>query len=106
MTRRGASASSDAGISVVMLRLYVVGGAPNSIQAIANLEAICAEYLKDIHRIEVVDILDDPQRAMADGVLVTPSLTKLSPRPAAQVIGNLSDRKRVLLALGLTPHAE
>jgi len=92
--------------TVVVLRLYVAGGAPNSMQAIANLEAICAEYLKDGHRLEVVDVLQNPRRAMAEGVLVTPSLNKLSPQPAAQVIGNLSDKTRVLLALGLKPHVE
>ena len=92
--------------TVVVLRLYVAGGAPNSVQAIANLEAICAEYLKDGHKLEVVDVLESPLRAMAEGVLVTPSLTKLSPQPVAQVIGNLSDKRRVLLALGLKPNAE
>ena len=99
------SRSQPAGLTtVVVLRLYVAGGAPNSIQAIANLESICAEYLKDGHRLEVVDVLEDPRRAMAEGVLVTPSLTKLSPQPVAQVVGNLSDRRRVLLALGLNPN--
>ena len=84
MTRRAVKASPAGEFStVVVLRLYVAGGAPNSMQAIANLESICAEYLKDGHRLEIVDILDDPRRAMADGVLVTPSLSKLSPRPAA-----------------------
>ena len=92
--------------TVVMLRLYVAGGAPNSMLAIANLEAICAEHLKDGHKLEVVDVLENPRRAMADGVLVTPSLTKLSPQPAAQVVGNLSDKTRVLLALGLRPSVE
>jgi len=92
--------------TVVVLRLYIAGGAPNSMQAIANLEAVCAEYLKGGHRLEVVDVIEEPQRAMAEGVLVTPSLVKLSPQPAVQVIGNLSDRKRLLLALGLKPHVE
>jgi circadian clock protein KaiB len=92
--------------AVVVLRLYVAGGAPNSIQAIANLEAICAEYLQGGHQLEVVDVLEDPRRAMAAGVLVTPSLTKLSPQPVAQVVGNLSDKQRVLIALGLKPHAQ
>ncbi|HSL72568.1 MAG TPA: circadian clock KaiB family protein [Longimicrobiales bacterium] len=87
--------------TVVVLRLYVAGGAPNSVQAIANLEAICREYLKDGHRLEVVDVLEDPQRAMAEGVLVTPSLAKVSPLPAAKVVGNLSDKAKVLNALGL-----
>ena len=89
--------------TVVVLRLYIAGGAPNSLQAIANLEAICQEYLKDVHRLEVVDVLEHPRRAMAEGVLVTPSLAKLSPLPAANVIGNLSDKAKVLLALGLAP---
>ena len=86
---------------VVALRLYIVGGAPNSVQAIANLEAICKEYLKDGHKLEVVDVLEHPARAMAEGVLVTPSLAKLSPLPAANVVGNLSDKAKVLAALGL-----
>ena len=106
MTRRTTKASPARFTKVVVLRLYVAGGAPNSIQAIANLEAICAEHLKGGHRLEVVDVLDDPRRAMAEGVLVTPSLAKLSPLPAALVVGNLSDKKRVLLELGLKPYVE
>lgn len=88
--------------TVVVLRLYIVGGAPNSVQAIANLEAICLEYLKDGHKLEVIDVLKHPRRALAEGVFVTPSLAKLSPLPAANVVGNLSDKAKVLLALGLT----
>ena len=92
--------------TVVVLHLYDAGGAPNSMQAIANLESICAEYLKDGHRLEVVDVLENPRRAMAEGVLVTPSLSKLSPQPVAQVVGNLSDKMRALCALGLKPNVE
>lgn len=91
--------------TVVTLRLYIVGGAPNSKLAIANLEAICREHLKDAHRLEIVDVLEHPERAMAEGVLVTPSLAKLAPLPAANVVGNLSDESKVLLALGLTGKA-
>ena len=86
--------------TVVILRLYVAGGAPNSVQAIANLEAICREHLKN-HKLEVVDVLENPRRAMADGVLVTPSLSKLAPGPATSVVGNLSDKAKVLAALGV-----
>ena len=107
MTRRTPKKASPARpATVVVLRLYIAGGGPYSLQAMANLEAICAEPLKGGHRLEVVDILDNPRRAMAEGVLVTPSLAKLSPLPAAQVVGNLSDKKRVLLALGLKPHGK
>jgi len=105
--RKTSTKTSPAGFTtVVVLRLYIAGGAPNSVQAIANLESICAEYLKDGHRLEVVDILDNPRRAMAEGVLDTPSLVKLSPLPAAQVVGNLSNKRRVVLALGLKPHGD
>jgi circadian clock protein KaiB len=105
MSRRQklSKASAADATTVVVLRLYIAGGAPNSLQAIANLEAICQEYLKDVHKLEVVDVLEHPRRAMAEGVLVTPSLAKLSPLPAASVIGNLSDKAKVLLALGLAP---
>jgi len=98
---RKRKARSAATTTVVVLRLYIVGGAPNSLQAVANLEAICRQYLKDGHRLEVVDVLQQPGRALAEGVLVTPSLAKLSPLPAGKVVGNLSDKAKVLLALGL-----
>ena len=92
--------------TVVVLRLYVAGSAPNSVLAIANLEAICREHLKDGHKLEVVDVLEHPARAMAEGVLVTPSLAKLAPLPAAGVVGNLSDKNKVLQALGLLRKGE
>jgi circadian clock protein KaiB len=87
--------------TVVLLRLYVTGKAPNSLQAIANLQAICKEHLKGSHKLEVVDILEQPGRAMADGILVSPSLKKMYPLPGTSVVGNLNDRAKVLSALGL-----
>lgn len=86
--------------TTVNLRLYIAGSAPNSVQAVANLKRICHEHLRGVHRLQVVDILEHPQRAMSAGILVTPTLVKLSPPPAAQVVGNLSDTEKVLLAIG------
>ena len=83
------------------LRLYVAGGAPNSVRAIANLAAICKEHLQSRFTLEIIDVLLFPARGLADGILVTPSLTKLSPGPAARIVGNLSDRSNVLQALGI-----
>jgi circadian clock protein KaiB len=103
--RRRKPASRAPVTTVVVLRLYVTGRAPNSVQAIANLEAICREYLKDGHRLEVVDVLEHPRRAMADGVLVSPSLARLHPGPGVKLVGNLSDKAKVLQALGLTGRA-
>ena len=96
---------SDAGTAVatvLVMRLYVADSAPNSLKAIANLEAICKEYLQDNFELEIIDVLEFPQRALADGVLVTPSLAKVSPSPVAKIVGDLSDRSNVLQALGIT----
>jgi circadian clock protein KaiB len=87
--------------TVVVMCLYVAGRAPNSVKAIANLEAICRRHLKGGYKLEIVDVCEHPRRALADGVLVTPSLTKVSPTPTANVVGNLSDTSSVLAALGL-----
>lgn len=102
----GATAASrpvtdPAATTVVVMRLYIANNAPNSMQAIANLEAICREHLKDAFKLEIVDVLEYPQRALADGVLVTPSLAKVAPSPVTRVIGNLSDKASVLRALGV-----
>lgn len=84
----------------LVLRLYVAGSAPNSVQAVENINEICHEYHRDAFRLEIIDVLEHPESAMTAGILVTPTLVKLSPAPAAQVVGNLSDRQKVLIALG------
>jgi circadian clock protein KaiB len=86
----------------VVLRLYVANGAPNSVQAVANLAAICREHLADQFELEIIDVLEYPLRALADGIVVTPTLAKVSPSPGAKVVGNLSDNGCVLNALGIT----
>jgi len=86
-------------------RLYLAGGAPNSVRALANLYAICRKYFPESYRIEIVDIWQDPARALADMILVTPTLVRTSPAPELQIIGNLSDEEEVLRALGL-PQSE
>ena len=87
--------------AIVVLRLYIAEGAPNSVRAVANLEAICKKHLQDSFKLEIIDVLEFPLRALADGILVTPSLSKVSPSPAARIVGNLSDRSNVLQALGI-----
>jgi len=82
-------------------RLYVAGEGPNSIQAIANLRALCREHLPGHHKIEILDVAQNPRRALDDKVLLTPTLVKLSPAPVGRVIGNLSDTRTVMRACGL-----
>jgi circadian clock protein KaiB len=88
--------------TAVVLRLYIADSAPNSVRAIANLAAICKAHFGDKFELEIIDVLEYPQRALADGILVTPSLTKISPSPSAKIVGNLSDTGSVLHALGIS----
>jgi circadian clock protein KaiB len=93
---------------ILLLRLYVANRSPNSLRAIANLETICRKCLQeDAYRLEVVDILADPLRAVRDKILVTPTLAGWIPavagvalRPVV-ILGDLSEHDRVLEALGL-----
>ena len=94
-------APGSAATAVVVMCLYIANSAPNSVQAVANLEAICKKYLKDCFTLEIIDVLEYPLRALADGIVVTPSLAKVSPSPAAKIVGNLSDKASVLRALGI-----
>ncbi len=84
-----------------VFRIYLASGAPNSVRALSNLYALCRKHFPGSHRIEIVNILEEPMRALADGIVVTPTIMKLSPAPELLIIGNLSDEDEVLLALGL-----
>ena len=87
---------------VMILRLYIAGEGPNSIRALANLKAICQKYIPSSRfQIEIVDILQEPLRAFADEILLTPTLVKLAPHPIRKIVGNLSETTKVLLMLGL-----
>jgi circadian clock protein KaiB len=86
---------------IFKFRLYVAGGAHNSAQAAANLSALCRAYLPGRHEIEVVDVFREPKRALADGILMTPTLVKLAPPPGRRIVGTLSQTQPVLQALGL-----
>lgn len=84
----------------LVLRLYIAGNAPNSVRAISNAQAVCDEHFATRYELEIVDLLDHPHRALTDGVIVTPTLIRLSPLPVQKVVGTLSDTERLLLVLG------
>ena len=86
------------GADTLRLRLYVAGVAPNSLRAIANAKAICAMHFID-HELEVVDLMVQPERALADRIIVTPTLLKVSPEPPQRLIGDLSDGDKLLATL-------
>ena len=86
-------------------RLYIAGQAQNSILAVANLTALCRTHLSDHCEIEVVDVFHEPERALEDGVFLTPTLIKLLPMPVKCIVGSLSHMQTVLLTLGLESRA-
>lgn len=102
MSEHTPTESQDNGAYV--FRLYLASGAPNSVRALANLYAICRKYFPGCHRIEVVDVLKEPLRALGDAIIVTPTVVRISPRPELQIIGNLSEEDEVLRALELPKH--
>ncbi len=95
------SKTEDRSNGAYVFRLYLAGGSPNSVRALANLYAICRKHFPESHRIEVIDVLKDPLRALNDAILVTPTVVKVAPAPALQILGNLGEEDEVLRALGL-----
>jgi circadian clock protein KaiB len=87
--------------STFKFRLYVADHTMNSAQARTNLEALCKTHLPGRHEIEIVDVFNDPQRAILEGIRMTPTLLRLAPLPVRRIVGTLVDTQRVLEALGL-----
>ena len=85
----------------LILRLYVAGHSPNSLLATANLQHVLRTDGAAEHEIEIVDVLQEPRRALADGILISPTLVKVEPLPRRTLIGSLSDKGMVRRALGL-----
>lgn len=81
------------------LRLYVAGQTPRSISALANLKKMCEEHLAGRYRIEVIDLVENPQRARSDQILAIPTLVRRLPEPMRKIIGDLSNKERVLVGL-------
>lgn len=89
--------------SLLRLRLYIAGSSPNSRKAVANLALLRASLPDTELSLEMVDVFQNPARALADGVLLTPQLMILSGGDARIVVGDLSDRAALLSALALEP---
>jgi len=85
------------------LRLYVAGKTPKSIAALNNLKKYCEEHLFDQYSIEIVDLLVNPQLAEGDQILAIPTLVKKVPEPVRKIIGDLSNKEKVLVGLDIRP---
>jgi len=86
-----------------VLRLYVTGMTPRSALAIANITDICERHLKGRYDLQVIDIYQQPVLAEGDQIIGVPTLIKKLPLPLRRIIGDLSDRERVLIGLDLKP---
>jgi circadian clock protein KaiB len=83
------------------LRLFVTGASPNSTRAIANLKTICEEHLRDNYDLEIIDVHQQPLLAQSEQIIALPLLIKKAPGIERRLIGDMSDREKVLRGLGL-----
>jgi circadian clock protein KaiB len=86
-----------------VLRLYVTGSTPRSARAIENMRRICEEHLAGRYDLEVIDIYQRPEAAREFQLIAAPTLVKLLPEPLRRIVGDLSDRDKVLHGLDLLP---
>jgi circadian clock protein KaiB len=90
-------------MSKYLLKLYITGQTARSERAIANLRQICGTALGNDYELVIIDILERPQLAEEQRILATPTLIREFPLPVRRVIGDLSDKEKLLLALDLQP---
>lgn len=85
------------------LRLYIAGQTPKSVLALQNITKYCTEYLDGQYAIEIVDLLENPQLAEGDQIFAIPTLVRKFPEPLRKIIGDLSNKERVLVGLNIRP---
>lgn len=85
-----------------ILRLFVTGATPNSTRAVTNIKSICEEHVRGKYLLEIIDLYSHQEMAELQQVVAVPMLLKIQPLPVQKLIGDMSDNKKVLEALGLT----
>jgi len=92
---------SDAEDQLYIMRLFVTGASPNSTRAIANLKTILENYLKGKYELEIIDIYQQPEKAELEQIIALPLLIKKSPGIERRLIGDMSNKEKVLRGLGI-----
>jgi circadian clock protein KaiB len=105
MSTTGAARKKAAPAAEWQLRLYIAGRTAKSESALENLKLICENHLAGRYSIEVIDLLVNPQLAAGDQILAVPTLVRKFPEPIRKIIGDLSNKERVLVGLNLLPLA-
>lgn len=93
----------DGTVGRYKLRLFITGSTPRSTRAIQNMRQICDESLKGRYDLEVIDVYDAPEATKELQIIATPTLVKVLPEPLRRIIGDLSDKERVLAGLDILP---
>lgn len=83
------------------LRLYIAGQTPRSVTALKNIKKYCEEHLAGQYSIEVIDLLKQPQLAEGDQIFAIPTLVRKIPVPIRKIIGDLSNKEKVLVGLDI-----
>ena len=84
-----------------ILRLYVAGSTPRSLQAISNLKRFCEENLPDEYQLEIIDIYKNPEAVREEDIIAAPTLIKKLPAPLRRFVGDLSNKEKLLVGMGL-----
>jgi circadian clock protein KaiB len=103
LPEKGKKAKTDTTAEIWNLRLYVAGQTQKSVTAFANLKKICEEHLAGKYRIEVIDLLKNPQLAKGDQIVAIPTQVMKLPEPLKKNIGDLANTERVLVGLDIRP---
>lgn len=85
-------------------QLYITGTSPRSVEAVANIRALCEEYLAGRYELEVIDMYQQPDRATMGQIIASPTLVKRLPTPLMRMVGNLANRDQLLVKLNLAAH--
>ena len=93
-------------MSEFILKLYITGKTANSQRAVENLKNICETELCGQYELQIIDVLESPQAAEEDKILATPTLIKQLPPPIRRIIGDLSDKEKLLVGLNVKPKEE
>jgi len=88
--------------NTLVLQLYVSGMSPRSMEAIENINKICAEFLEDSFQLEIIDLYKHPEVASEQQIIFSPSLIKRRPLPKKTLVGTFSDSRKVIRGLGIT----
>ena len=82
-------------------RLYVIDDTPSSKKAITSLKSLLEDEFEGLYSLEIIDLLENPQSALKDSIFATPTLVKILPPPSRRILGDISNREKVLAGLGL-----